>query len=298
MKFSSPITGASAGALLLSLLTFAADASATNYSLWIHGRNTSQNTKPGNYADFSAFGPSSVAAGVNKKSVNWDGVSRISTSNGGIRNALDCFCTGSNNCYIAAHSAGNAQIGYALSLYGASTRSVKVASPNASGVCSNSGTSTQVGWNIFFVDVGGGAAGGSELANVGDWAVSDPLTSDLKTATMRSLYNHNTTQGRSFYMFAGAKGTLYSGTLPGQDDEAVAYHSSGGMSNTGSFCNPGDLFCDGTLQTGTGGTGSVAKWAFHSVKVRDDAEQFIHTADGTWGGIMGAVRSDMVTFAY
>src|SRR4051812_27050766 len=56
-------------------------ASATNYSLWIHGRNTSQSTQPGNYADFSYWGPSSTAAGVNKKAVNWDGVSHISAQN-------------------------------------------------------------------------------------------------------------------------------------------------------------------------------------------------------------------------
>ena len=68
---------------------------------------------------------------------------------------------------------------------------------------------------------------------------------------MRSLYNHNTTQGKIFYMFAGSKGTAYSGVLPGQDDEAVAYHSTGGVSQAGSFCNPGDWFCDGTLNTGT-----------------------------------------------
>ena len=70
-----------------------------------------------------------------------------------------------------------------------------------------------------------GAAGGSELANVGSWAVSDPLTSDLKTATARAMYDHNQTRAKWFYMYAGAKGTLYSGILPGQDDEAVAYHT-------------------------------------------------------------------------
>ena len=38
------------------------------------------------------------------------------------------------------------------------------------------------------------------------------------------MYDHNQTRGKIFYMFAGAKGTLYSGILPGQDDEAIAYH--------------------------------------------------------------------------
>jgi hypothetical protein len=273
-------------------LLAAAPASATNYSLWIHGRNTSQSTQTGNYADFSYWGPAGTSAGVNKKAVNWNGVGHVSDTNGVIRDALDCFCTGGNWCYIAAHSAGDAQIGYALAMYGGSARSVKNA-----GTCGNAG-GTQTGWNIKWIDVGGGASGGSELADLGYWAVSDAITSDLRTSTMRALYNHNTTRSNWFYMFAGAKGTLYSGVLPGQDDEAVAYHSSGGMSATGSFCNPGDWFCDGTLNTGTAGTGSVAKWGYHTVSFRDDGENDNHYTNDTWAGIMGVVRQDMVTYAY
>lgn len=292
------------GATLLTattLLLTASPASATKYSLWIHGRNSSQSTQPGNYADFSYWGSSATAAGVNKKAVNWDGVSHIADSNYRIRNALDCFCTGTNSCYIAAHSAGDAQIGYALSLYGASSRSVTNASPNASGVCGTTG-GTQTGWNIIWVDVGGGAGGGTELANIGAWAVSDPLTSDLKTGTVRAMYNHNSTAGKWLYMFAGASGTAYSGTLPGQDDEVIAYHSSGGLSSTGSFCNPGDWFCDDSLYTGTQGSyvGStlVAKWSYHSTSFRDDAEAYNHYTNGSWGGIITKVRSDMVTYAF
>jgi len=287
------------GATLISasLLLASAPAWATKYSLWIHGRNTSQSTQPGNYADFSYWGSSATAAGVNKKAVNWDGVSHISDSNYRIRNALDCFCTGANSCYVAAHSAGNLQIGYALSLYGGTTRNIKTAGAGVNGVCSNAG-GTQTGWNVTWVDVGGGAGGGSELANIGEWAVSDPLTGDLKTATARALYNHNTTRGKWFYMFAGAKGTLYSGILSGQDDEAVAYHSSGGLSGTGGFCNPGDWFCDGTLNTGTQATGSIVKWSYHTTEFRDDSEAYNHYCSGAWGGIISKVRSDMVTYAY
>ena len=215
-------------------------AQATNYSLWINGR--SGGGQVGNHADFSYWGPATTAAGVNKKSVNWDGYNRISTTNGNIRDALDCYCTGPNWCYVAAHSAGNLQIGYALALYGTSSRSIKTPTPNTAGQCGNSGAGVQTGWNIKWVDVAGGAGGGSELADAGDWALSEPLVSDLKTSTARALYNHNSTTGKWFYMFAGAKGTLYSFVLPGQDDEAIAYHSSGGVSGSSgaSFCNPSD----------------------------------------------------------
>ena len=67
---------------------------ATNYSLWINGRNGGGQL--GNYADFTYWGPSSANAGVNKKSVNWDGYNHISAQNYLVRDALDCFCTGSN----------------------------------------------------------------------------------------------------------------------------------------------------------------------------------------------------------
>ena len=89
----------------------AALAHATNYSLWINGRTGGGQL--GNHADFSYWGPASTAAGVNKKSVNWDGYNTVASQNFLVRDALDCYCTGGNWCYVAAHSAGNLQIGYA-----------------------------------------------------------------------------------------------------------------------------------------------------------------------------------------
>jgi len=282
-----------ASAALLST----SEASATNYSLWIHGRNTGTATKQGDYTDFSYWGPSSTAAGVNKKAVNWNGTGKIGDTNAAIRNALDCYCTGANFCYIAAHSAGDAQIGYALAMYGSSSRSVRDATPAADGTCGTTGA-TQTGWNIKWVDIASGAGGGSELANIGSWAVGDALTGDLKTATMRALYDHNQTRSSVFYMFAGAKGTLYSGALPGQDDEAVSYHSTGGISTTGSFCNAGDWFCDGALTTGTTATSnSKAKWTNHYTDFIDTNESYNHYTNGAWGGIVSAARSDMASYA-
>jgi hypothetical protein len=280
--------------------TLRGDALTTSYTLWIHGRSPGGAYRIGNYGDFSYWGPANATAGVNKKAVNWNGDGRISESNEPIRRALDCFCTGQNWCYIVAHSAGDAQIGYALDLYGGSQRSVTNAQPDGSGTCGGTGA-TQVGWNIHWVDIAGGAGGGTELANLGYWAVSDPLTSDLRTGTARSLYNHNNTRGAVFYMFAGAKGTLYSGTLPGQDDEVIAYHSSGGLSATGSFCNPGNWFCDGTLnynQAGsTKGGATIPKWSNHSVYFRDDGESHDHYTAGAWGGIVSVAVQDVIANA-
>lgn len=286
-------------AIVTTAVLWATTATATNYTLWIHGRN-SGTTQAGNYADFSYWGPSSTAAGVNKKAVNWNGTQRISVENGRIRDALDCFCTGSNWCYVAVHSAGDLQIGYALSLYGGTTRTKKNAVPNASGVCGNLDGTTQVGWNIKWVDVASGAAGGSELADYGSWAMSEPLVSDLVTTTARALYDHNATRSVWFYGFAGAKGTAYSGILPGQDDEVVAYHSTGGVSGSSgrSYCNPGNWFCGGTLNTGTAAcSDGRPKWSFHSLTLRDDGEVYNHYNQSTWAGIVAAVRADVVTNA-
>jgi hypothetical protein len=272
----------------------------THYTLWIHGKDDDLTTRPGDYTDFFYWGSSSVAAGVNKKAVNWSGTQKISVENYRIRDALDCFCTGNNWCYVAAHSAGDLQIGYALSLYGGSSRNKKNATPNANGVCDDVG-GTQVGWNIKWVDVASGASGGSELADLGEWVVTQPIVSDLVTTTARAMYNHNATRSIWFYNFAAAQGTIYSSLLPGQDDEAVSYHSTGGVSGASgsSLCNPSDWFCDGTLTTGTAAcSNGQAKWSCHSVSFRDDEEAYSHSGNNNWEGIPGLVRYDMVDRAY
>lgn len=288
-----------AAIIALFIVGFTATAQATNYSLWINGRGGGGQV--GNYNDFTYWGPASTAAGVNKKAVNWDGYNSISSQSGVVRNALDCFCTGTNWCYVSVHSAGDLMLGYTLSMYGGSARSVKAPVPAANGTCSNASTAnaTQTGWNIKWVNVAGGAAGGTTLADAGSWALSEPLVSDLKTTTARALYDHNNTRGTTFYMFAGAKGTLYSGILVGQDDEVIEYHSSGGVSGAtkGSYCNPGDWFCD-VLTAGTAANSNGrAKWANHNVQLRDTSEIYNHYASGNWGGIIAPSRADMVNYA-
>jgi hypothetical protein len=119
------------------------NVSSIHYTLYIHGKEDDL-TRPGDYTDFSYWGSSNVAAGVNKKAVNWHGTQKIGVENYRIRDALDCFCTGNNWCYVAVHSAGALQIEYALSLHGGSTRNKKNATPNAQGVCGDAG-GTQMG---------------------------------------------------------------------------------------------------------------------------------------------------------
>ena len=136
-------------------------------------------------------------------------------------------------------------------------------------------------------------------SDAGDWALNEPLVSDLKTSSARALYNHNSTAGKTFYMFAGASGTLYSFVLPGQDDEAIAYHSSGGVSGSSgaSFCNPSDWLCNDLTLGTAAAQGGRAKWTNHSVKFRDDGEAYNHYTNGNWGGIVSRARADMAANA-
>ena len=285
--------------LLLCLpgLLAAGVAGATNYSLWINGRTGGGAI--GNYNDFTYFGPNETPAGVNKKSVNWDGRSEVGSQSGIIRNALDCFCTGDNWCYVAVHSAGELLIGYTLANYGGSERPVTNAQANAAGVCTAGTGGTQTGWNIRWVRTAAGSAGGSELADIGAWTTSEPLANQQRVRTSRALYNHNETRNVWFYRYAGAAGTLYSWALPGQDDEVVAYHSSGGASGPAgtTLCNPGDWFCN-DLTYGSGpNQGGRPKWNFHSVVFRDDGEDYRHYTGRNWGGITSLVRRDMEMLA-
>jgi hypothetical protein len=282
-----------------SLLCAASVAQATNYTLWINGRNG--DGVVGNYDDFKYFGPAGVAAGVNKKSANWNGYDSVTTQSGRIRNALDCFCTGSNWCYIATHSAGDMIIGYTLTQYGGSSRRVRNPDVVAStGVCGAAGTQSQTGWNIKWVRSAASSAGGSELADVGRWATGEPLVHEHKVTRARALYNHNETRNLWFYMYAGADGGLASALLPGQDDDVVAYHSSGAVSGAsgGSYCNPRDWFChDLTLGPGAN-DGGRPKWNYHSVVFRDDGEDYGHYVRGNWAGVTGLLRADMEKFAH
>jgi hypothetical protein len=280
----------------LCLLAAAGLASATNYTLWINGRTGGGAI--GNYNSWNYWGPGTMPAGVNKKSVNWDGRSSIASQSILIRNALDCFCTGNNWCYIATHSAGDLIFGYTLANYGGSGRPRKNAVANSSGVCGDAG-GFQTGWNIKWVRAAAGSGGGSELADVGSWTTSEPLVQDVKTKTARAMYNHNETRGIWFYMYAGASGGLGSAFLPGQDDGVEAYHSAGGVSGSSgtSLCNPGDWFCN-DLRLGTEqNQGGSTKWAFHSVSFRDDHEAYSHSTQSNWNGITFVVQADMINFA-
>jgi hypothetical protein len=219
--------------------------------------------------------------------VNWVGTDPIGQTNATIRNALNTYCTGKNWCYVACHSAGCAQIGYAIAQYG-----------------TTGGADT---WNIYWIAAAGSAEGGSELADLGkSIGRTVALDADLQTSVMRQMYNHDSTNGVMHWMFAGsgysdayplynANGTL----LPGDDDLAVAYHSSCGVNNTAyastiAWCNSTDLFCSG--KSADLGKQSYV-WQDHVIEYLDTGGAYSHFIADSNAGICSQMFSFMAQYA-
>lgn len=287
--------------LIAQFLSFALSAAAwqscqaAHFSVWVHG--IGHDTGIGNPMDSTAFDHN--VTGVNPRIANWNSKGgTISSENVHIRAALDCYCTGINACYIAAHSAGDLQVGYALDHFGSTTRPIRDGHPDSAGTCrqiSYQGKTTQKGWNIIWIDIGAGAGGGSELSNIGQALGIDlkgPIQRDLTTTGARALYNHNQTQGHNFNMYVGSNQGRYSLLIPGDDDGVVPYHSAGGVASPDRLCNPGAFGCSAlTLGTGAAGNGRP-KYAFHNVRELDINHVFDHS------GVVNLVRVQLHNYAH
>ncbi len=128
---------------------------------------------------------------------------------------LDECCTGSNNCMLVNYSNGDTVTGYAMATYDSSA------------------------WNLTTVRTAAGAAGGSEIdfGILNDLFGKCDLSSYMEVSRVRNLYNHNATGSvTSNYHIGGYDGWLTTmWLLPGEDDGAVAYHSAGAVSSSGSY---------------------------------------------------------------
>lgn len=201
-------------------------------------------------------------------------------------------------------------------------------SEGENGVCESAGNSTttglpktQTGWNIRSVRVAAGAGGGSELAYAaagiesseavvtairllgldiflpeGSWLAdiandrTFALDFDLVPQTARNLYDHNNTAGLTYKLYTGSNSYPYiESVLLGEDDYAVGYHSSGGMSERGRYCNErSDDYptspCYKLELANLPANNGVPKWWGHYVDFRDDNHLWRHTTQGVWGG--------------
>lgn len=158
---------------------------------------------------------------------------------------MDACCTDSNSCIVYNYSNGDNVVGYALDQLASVTE-----------VCTGKGKNrvceTDLAWNLLEVRTSAGNGGGSELSSWGSLAdlFGCDLSSQIDPSQVRSLYDHNNTQGVPVYHMGGfldqTSGsdniTLDAGWwfLPWHNDGAVAYHSSGARNNTAEWCGDGN----------------------------------------------------------
>jgi hypothetical protein len=254
----------------IATVCIASNASANN-TVWIHGRNTSGTPSGFSYWSHSSYGAQGITTGVNATAANYDGTAHITVSGPGqLWSQLDAACGAGKNCYIACHSAGCSQIGYAVAY-----------NPSR--------------WNIIYVETGGAASGGSELASAGSWMTGYDIDSDLHVGTMRGLYDHdalgNDIQGYVYNFLGHDWATPTTGFFPGADDSAVAYHSSGFFRTSGSY-HDGDA-------TASGATGG-SFWNYTKTWYLDSGGSKGHCIVGNYpcqegdtAGIMGVVAGSM-----
>jgi hypothetical protein len=233
--------------IIATSLTTSALAHADVY---VHGRDPG-NTRPRGYnQDYGYWVNSGVnlatanADGKLKQAFNWDGSSRVVTSNTVVAAFYNGLPSGS---VVRCHSAGCLIAARAIYLYGGSRFQRVVA--------------------------GSSAEGGSELASI---MQPDQLTYDLQVNAARS-FSHNTTVStfhgggsKSEPLGTGTWGSFFgaavtSPTLPGEDDGAVAYHSTLGKASAGKWCdgdsnwwNPATYGCT-AWNKGANYTGHVTK---------------------------------------
>ena len=253
-------------------------AGATNYSLWIHGRNTGGTPSGWNYWVDSKGHNVAQGVGVNAIAVDYDGSQHISQSNTTVVNALNTYCQGGNSCYVQCHSAGCNQIGYAVAY-----------NPSR--------------WHIVWVWTGGSAAGGSELANAGSWMTGYAIDGDLQVSTSRGMYNHDvlgdSIAGYVYNLIGGDYANLTTCFFPGGcaggsggNDSAVAFHTAGHYRSSGAY---GTAAANGAA----GGTYWDYSWSWFVDGIHSNDGKYGHAMSGSYpvqegvtGGIMAVVSGN------
>ncbi len=198
---------------------------AESYTVFVHGRSSSNHNGVGASDVNSYWGTSTNNVTGKKIFIGYDGSSDPRTygsarAQTNLSTGLSTYCKTGNTCRIVCHSAGCYATGYWLATaLGGTTASAK-------------------GFNISKVTALASAAGGSELASALNgisfgW-LGSAMDKSLIVSTARSAFNQNNTGGVPIFHVAGYKGWFgASAILPSEDDGAVAYHSSCGYSRVG-----------------------------------------------------------------
>jgi hypothetical protein len=193
-----------------------ASLSAQTYTVFVHGKSGSNHNGVGTTDVNSYWGANANSVSGNKIFIGYDGTTDPRTygtarAQTNISTGLSTYCKGARSCKIVCHSAGC----YATEFW----------------LASLGGTAASKGFNITKVTALASASGGSELANTLNGVTfgfaGNAMDKALRTGTARPAYNHNNTAGVAIYQVPGYKGMFgASAILPGEDDYAVAYHSS------------------------------------------------------------------------
>ncbi|BDA79765.1 hypothetical protein LPTSP3_g26950 [Leptospira kobayashii] len=224
-------------------LALAGSLSAQTYTVFIHGKSGSNHNGVGTTDVNNYWGSSTNSVSGSKIFIGYDGTtdprtygsSRAQTN---VTTGLTNYCKNGKSCKIVCHSAGCYAIEYWLSNLG--------------------GTASSKGFNITKVTALAAASGGSELASALNGITfgfgGNAMDKALIVGTARGAFNHNNTGSVGVYHVPGYKGMIGASLiLPGEDDYAVAYHSSCGYNRTGGLSK-----CQASL------TQSEGIWPFNS----------------------------------
>jgi len=229
--------------LFLTLL--AMGLNAESYVVFVHGKSSNNHNGVGATDVNSYWGASANVVTGKKIFVGYDGTTDPTTygtarAQTNLSTALTTYCKTGNTCRIVCHSAGCYATEYWLSTaLGGTTAAAK-------------------GFNITKVTALASASGGSELASalnaITFGFAGNGMDKSLIVSTARARYNHNNTAGVTVNQVPGYKGMFgASAILPGEDDYAVAYHSSCAYSRVGGVSK-----CQSSL------TQSEGIWPFNS----------------------------------
>jgi hypothetical protein len=231
-------------ATAVATLLFSASLSAVSVTVFVHGKSSSNHNGTGTTDVNNYWGTSPNTVSGTKYFVGYDGTTDPRTygtarAQTNLTTVMVNICK-TNTCKIVCHSAGCYATEYWLSNLG--------------------GTASSKGFKITGVTALAAASGGSELASALNGITfgfaGNAMDKALIVSTARSSFNHNNTAGVTVAHVSGSKGMFgASAILPGEDDYAVAFHSSCGYSTTGGLSK-----CQSSI------TQSEGIWPFNSNK--------------------------------
>lgn len=220
---------------VVAILGIGTGLEAATYRLFVHGRSTKNHCETLTNVNSGKADKNNYWGGVVKGVANIRYVGFNPNASGGayswsscgaqaqLHKAIQVFCSGGNNCEIYTHSTGGLVAAAYFAKYKPGTR-------------------------ITRIQLMANASGGSELANIAvmnkilaysgnvisaliavGFKAGGPIDQSVSTVGARLGFNHNNTNGYTFYTTSGVGSDVPLNVtkvfLPGKDDSVVANHS-------------------------------------------------------------------------